>query len=46
MAHALQPLLFLSVEPLPSVASHRGLMNLSISNLSKTYGDGSMNARC
>ena len=41
MAYTLQPLLFLSIERLPSVGLlPRRLMNLSISSLSKTYSNG------
>jgi ABC-2 type transport system ATP-binding protein len=41
MAYTLPPLLFLSTEHFPLLSFHpRRLMNLSISNLSKTYGNG------
>jgi len=41
MAYSLPPLLFLSTEPFPLPSLHLdALMNLSISNLSKTYANG------
>jgi len=41
MAYSLAPLLFLSTEPFPLPSLHLdALMNLSISNLSKTYANG------
>ena len=40
MAHSLDRLLFLWIELPPSVASAPARMNLSISNLSKTYANG------